>query len=183
VSSTIAIPENAAKEWVSLAYVKAIAAQAGLNINSWSWDDGVDICIGASKTLPGFPEFFNLDVSLQLKATCNWKIKNGAISFPLNASNYDKLRDERTASPQYLVLYTLPPSRTRWIVGEEGSNRFSHNAYYISLLNSPALQPRSNGRPRKTKSVKVPAVNKLNAGSLLRLYRNACESYSRLRGG
>lgn len=44
-----AIPEPTAKEWVSVAYLEAIAAQAGLNSKRPRWDSGIDIEVGSDK--------------------------------------------------------------------------------------------------------------------------------------
>ena len=115
IETVKAIPQTTAQEWISVAYVEAIAAQAGLNIKDCRWDDGVDMDIGSNKKLPGFPNIRNLYLVLQLKSTMDWEVKNDHIHFALKASNYTMLRDPASYLPQYLVLYTMPMSRIQWI--------------------------------------------------------------------
>lgn len=169
-----AIPVTSAKEWVSIAYVEAIAAQVGLNIKNVRWDDGIDIEVGSNKAMFGNARFRNLYLPLQLKATENWEVKDGTIAFRLKASNYVQLRDS-SFPPQYLVLYTLPHSRAHWIVHKPAASEFRHRAYFFSLDGQPELRKTATGKLRESRVVKVPAKNLLTAISLLRLYREACQ--------
>lgn len=175
MTSTIAIPESTAKEWVSMAYIRGIAAQAGLNIKHYAWDDGIDLEIGTTKLLPGFPPVTNCCIGLQVKSTSNWSISSSEeIRFPLKAHNYEKLIDTHSFISQFLVLYTLPPSRSRWLTQRKNSCEFKNNAYFLSLRGREPLAPRANGKKRYTRTVAIPTTNRLTACSLLRLYRNAC---------
>jgi hypothetical protein len=178
-----AIPEATAKEWVSVAYVEAITAQAGLNVKTCRWDDGIDIEVGSNKPLFGNHRFPNLYLSLQLKATENWEVdQDGSIKFRLKASNYDLLRQD-TYFPRYLVLYTLPHSRAHWIVQRPELVEFRSCAFFANLVGSPELRVAPDGRRRASRSVKVPTANRFTAASLLRLYREACEKAVTLGGG
>ena len=163
-----AIPENIAKEWVSLAYVQALAAQVGLNTTPLRWDDGVDLQIGSTKpVLPDF-DWRHHWIAIQLKSTENWEVKDGRIAFFLKRSNYDQLR-ARSLCGQYLVLYTLPFARSRWIRQQTDHLDFCSKAYYMNLDGEPDLNPR-HGRDRTGKTVKFNVANVLTAGTLRRLY-------------
>lgn len=177
-----AIPEPTAKEWVSVAYLEAIAAQAGLNTKRPRWDSGIDIEVGSDKPMFGNLRFPNLYLSFQLKATENWKIVDGKINFRIDAATYDRLRDSNRFWPIYLVLYTLPHSRSHWITSRPDCAEFRNRAYYVSLRGLPALRVRPNGEQRGSKTIQIPAANCLSAASLLRLYRDACEVAKALGG-
>lgn len=139
--------------------------------------------IGSNKKLPGFPNIRNLYLVLQLKSTMDWEVKNDHIHFALKASNYTMLRDPASYLPQYLVLYTMPMSRVQWIRHENTHSEFRDAAYFLSLRDFPNLAPRADGKPRATKTVRVPIANRLTAASLLRLYREECERVVSLRDG
>jgi hypothetical protein len=171
-----AIPANIAKEWVSVAYVTAIAAQVGLNITTTKWDDGVDLTLGSTKPVVAGFELQNLWISLQMKSTENWEIEDNHIRYFLKQSNYDKLR-ARSVSRQFLVLYTLPKdqSRARWILQKPEHVEFSSRAFYLDLLNQPELAVKANGRRRCGKTLRIPIANRLTACSLHKLYADAAE--------
>lgn len=109
-----AIPETHAKESVSLAYLAAIIAQAGLNVRTWNWDDGIDLEIGSSKHIDGLC-LPTLALPFQVKSTEDWKVSNGLIAYRLKLAAYERLRATGQMYPQYLVLYTLPRDREQWV--------------------------------------------------------------------
>jgi hypothetical protein len=139
--------------------------------------------IGSNKRLRGFPNILNLYLVLQLKSTTDWEVKNDHIHFALKASNYTMLRDPASYLPQYLILYTMPMSRVQWIRHQDTHSEFRDTAYFLSLRDFPDLVPRTDGKPRVTKTVRVPIANRLTATSLLRIYREECERVVRMRDG
>ncbi|MGD9690401.1 MAG: DUF4365 domain-containing protein [Phycisphaerales bacterium] len=177
-----AIPEPTAKEWVSVAYLEAVAAQAGLNTKRPRWDSGIDIEVGSDRSMFGNLRFPNLYISFQLKSTENWEVADGSIDFRVDAATYDRLRDNDRIWPIYLVLYTLPHSRAHWIVSKPECAEFRNRAYFVSLKGLPELRARADGKRRGSRTIRVPATNHLSAASLLRLYREACEVARQLGG-
>lgn len=168
------IPENKAKEWVSLSYLEAITAQVGLNISNTKWDDGLDMHIGSTKPLvPNF-NCRNFWLALQVKSTADWAISNGKIPFFLKQSNYDQLRAS-SLMPQFLILYTFPQhrdGRSSWVYQAPEHVEFRSRAFYLDLTNQPPLSARSNGRRRVGRTVHVPVASRLTAVSLRNLYVN-----------
>ncbi len=158
-----------------MAYLEAIAAQAGLNSKRPRWDSGIDIEVGSDKPMFGNLRFPNLYISFQLKATENWKVVDGAIDFRVDSATYDRLRDGDRIWPIYLALYTLPHSRAHWIVSGTECAEFRDKAYFVSLKGLPELRALPNGKRRGSRTIRVPVANRLSAASLLRLYREACE--------
>jgi len=169
-----AIPESIAKEWISVAYVQAIAAQVGLNISEIRWDDGVDLKIGSTKPVTPDFDWQNLWICLQLKATSNWDVEDGKIKYFLKQHNYDVLR-KKSISRQYLVLYTMPQdrSRARWFCHRDEHSELVGKAYFLDLLDAEGVKPRKNGRPRSGRTVTVSTANRLTATTLHNLYGSA----------
>lgn len=149
-----------------------MAAQAGLNLQTPNWDDGVDLQIGSTK--PAVPSVTarNVWFSVQLKATQNWEIRSGGIAFFVDRETHEHLRLP-SVSPQYLILYTMPISRLRWITYHDDHSRFSHRFFYVSLANEPPIGTSKRGLLRTGKTIYVPASQIVTAGTLLRLYKDA----------
>lgn len=179
--SAQSIPEPIAKEWVSIAYVEAIAAQAGLNMKRSRWDDGYDLEIGSNKPMFGNNCFRNLYISFQLKATQNWAVRDDRISFSLSAAAHDRLASA-AFPPHYFVLYTLPFSRSRWITHKQNWSEFRDCAYYVTLYH-PSGTLTTTARTRGNfRTVHVPIQNRFTAPALLRLYRSACQETIAMQG-
>jgi hypothetical protein len=168
IGPALPVPTNISQEWVSAAFVHAICAQAGLNISKTSdWDDGLDITIASTKAGYCGVKLRNVKFHLQLKSTRNWNIVNGHISFWLKAEKYNDLTGE-SVDPQHLVLYTLPKGRSNWVRSMATHAVFNHCAYFYSFTNLRSLPAASAGE-----TIHIPIANRLTAGELLRMYREA----------
>lgn len=165
------IPETTGKEWMSLAYVQAVCAQARLNVCSWNFDNGIDLNVGSIRPT-GCNEIANVFISLQLKSTASWKVEDGGyIKYDLPVENYRVLR-LRSICPQYLVLFTLPSERTDWIKYQleyethKHVVELRHMAYYVSLKGKPETEN------KETIRVEIPTNNQLTAKALIGLYQD-----------
>ncbi len=182
------VTESKAKEFLSVAFLRALAAQAGLNVRpSGEYDDGLDWDVGSIKKpfrdLPCSP---NTWLSFQLKATSNWSVVGDALSFWLDRDTYDLLRDE-CITRTLLLVYCLPQDRARWVTFcsrngqcdlESHYCEMSHAGFYLDLRGESSLPTASNGEPQTGKTVHVPLQNRLTADSLIGLYRSAIEAYA-----
>lgn len=168
------IPGPIAQEWVSISYVRALCAQAGLNISSWEWDDGLDLTIGASKRgFAGVP-IKNIKFHLQVKSTSDWRVRGGKISYWLKREKYNDLV-AKSADPQYLVLYTMPDDRTHWIKAENGHTMLKHAAYYVGFYRQKPVETGAGV------TIDLPVTNRLTAGELIYMYRQAYEQWNSRR--
>lgn len=163
------IPKNISKEWVSLAFVRALCAQAGLNITqAWEWDDGLDLTIGCAKAGFAGVRVRNISYHLQVKSTADWRITNGRISYRFKeVEKYNELIQE-SAAPQHLVVYTLPPVRWQWVQSYGTCAVFNHCAYFLSFAGEKLVKDGS-----ASKTIQIPTSNRLTAGELIRMYRDA----------
>lgn len=176
-----AIPETHAKERLSLAFLHALTAQAGLNIRRWEWDDGIDLEVGSNKPMYGDFVFSSYHIGLQVKATENWSIRDGKIAYPLKSKNYERLRIPNKFNPEYLILHTLPTERDRWLCHQVDHTDILHHAYYLDLSSLPALVPDAHGHLQETRTVHVPVENILTGQKLFHLFESACESILSMR--
>lgn len=184
-----AIPYTAAKEWISLSYVRAIVAQAGLNARVMDWDDGIDLEVGSNKhSIKMGPHKIKINwVPLQVKSTTKWQYSNGRIEYKLKTTNYDKLREKGIFPSQYLVLYCLPDHRRKWVTHCPNAAHLHSKAYFIDLAGyAEAPLTRTGNRPEHVK-ISIPTNNTLNASAILHMYKNiaytANEKLSSIHGG
>ncbi|MFN0134650.1 MAG: DUF4365 domain-containing protein [Phycisphaerae bacterium] len=167
------IPESHAKEALSVAYVHAVIAQAGLNVKHWKWDDGIDLEIGSSKPVAGktLPTF---GLPVQIKSTQNWRRTDSYVYVKLRAKNYEQLRQHYSLCPQYLVVYLLPRARSRWICYRGECSEFHCGAYYMDLAGQPALGAAKDGATRTSITIGIPVSNRFTSRDLRRLFDSAC---------
>jgi hypothetical protein len=162
-------PENIGKEWMSVAYMRAICAQVGLNLSRWEFDNGIDWAIGSIQPIDN-NSLANFSVGVQLKATENWQVEDdGCFKYSLPVKNYNLLRCE-SHIPQYLIVFTLPSELESWVKyrWQPGSHdhivEIRHMAYYLSLRGQP---PTDN---EKTITIRIPVSNVLTSEVLRSLY-------------
>ena len=99
---------NIQKEQFSIAYVRALAAVAGVKV--WHTDvDDESVDMTLERTGGGSPR-----VDLQLKYTADPVPLAGDLPFTLKLKNYDDLRAE-TIAPRFLVVLFVPRDSTDWL--------------------------------------------------------------------
>lgn len=158
------------KEQFNLAYVHAIAAQAGLNSSRPTVDDdSIDLVLGG-KNFTG--NLRNPAIELQLKCTASPKVSNGILKFKLSLKNYNDLRGTNILSPRYLVILLVPNDLQDWI-GHDPQHMTLHNlCYWVSLRGMPDVENTS------TVTVDIPLSQRLTTESLTRLLTLASDGDS-----
>lgn len=151
------------KELFNIAYVHAMAAQAGLNHGSLTVDnDSLDLII-AGKGFGKNGGYRNPQLHLQLKCTSQNLISGQHIKFPLPIKNYDDLRDSNVIAPSYLVVMIVPEDVKAWTSHKEDNMILNHCCYWVSLQGLP---------PTKNKDkiiVDVPLSQRLTPDTLFQL--------------
>ena len=129
------------EEALSLAYARAVAAQAGYTTAERDFDrDGVDLTVHAGGAM-------RPAIDLQLKATINLgKPGKRGFRFPLKRRNYDLLRKE-TQTPRLLLVLGLPRKEDRWLTVTADRLVLRRAAYWLNL--------RGRGKPTGKSSVTV----------------------------
>jgi hypothetical protein len=123
---------------LSIAYVQAIAAQAGYTCGEPPGPDrdSVDIQIGAGGSM-------RPKLDLQLKASVRLQRNGDDLSYPVKLKNYNDLRIE-TQTPRLLVILDLPPDRDRWLSVTVEELVIRRAAYWTSLRGMPETTNRNS---------------------------------------
>jgi len=158
------------KEQFSIAFVNAIAAQAGLNNAQTSVDDdSVDLML-VGRGFNG--KIRNPQLQIQLKCTSQNLVKDKNINFPLPKKNYDDLRGDNLLCPRYLVVLIVPEKVDEWANLGDNELTLRNSCYWISLRNSPDSTNTSNV------TVKIPLKQKLTKEALVELMNSASNGES-----
>ena len=155
------LSENDVESALSIAYVQAIAAQAGYTCGEPPGPDrdSVDIQIAAGGQM-------RPKLDLQLKASIRLSGDGNAFAYPLKVKNYDDLRVS-TQTPRLLVVLDLPKRMDQWLVVTVKQLVIRRSAYWVSLSGmqeSPNATSVTISIP-KMNIFDVPALNRLMAQS------------------
>jgi len=156
------------QERLSLAYLTAVAAQAGCQVQEFKVDrNGVDATI---KPIAGAP--IGMDVQMK-SVTTNIRIDGGkALSFQLDTPTYDKLRRTDAQAPQLLVVLEMPRNRQEWL--EVAPPLVLRNAaYWRSLRGLPAIDTAST-------AIHIPSTNLFDHNAIVDILKQA---HARAREG
>lgn len=128
--------EEIQKEQFSYAYVRAIAAVAGIKVDKPEVDDdSVDLRFSvksvAGATVPPL-------IETQVKATAD-SIKHDGLHYELKLKNYNDLRGERIV-PRYLIVLLVPPIPAEWLNQTTEQLVLKKCAYWLSLKDLPVTK-------------------------------------------
>ena len=152
--------KNMQMEQLSLAYIRAVAANSGYQLVRPQPDvDSVDGVLMASFGKRPRIEF-------QAKATTQDILRGNELRFPLPVKNYDELRAD-TRVPRILIVFLMPEERTQWLVQTTDELCLRRCAYWFSLERFPGT---SN---TDTVTVPVPVRNVFDSSKLVDLMQQA----------
>lgn len=156
------------KEQFNVAYISAMAAQAGLNPSQLQVDDdSIDIQL-CGKGFLG--RIRNPMIQLQLKCTSQDVISGDVIKFPLSRKNYDDLRGQNVIVPRYLVVLLVPEKDDSWIQHHDASMSLHNTCYWFSLKDLPATTN------KKSVTIEIPLSQRLTTASLSHFLTLASEA-------
>lgn len=116
---------------LSIAYVQAVAAQAGYTCGEPPGPDrdSIDVQIAARGTM-------RPKLDLQLKASTTLVRQDNAFRFPLKIKNYNDLREE-TQTPRLLVVLDLPRVPAEWLTVSIDELIIRRASYWVRLTGMP----------------------------------------------
>nr|WP_169746803.1 DUF4365 domain-containing protein [Demequina gelatinilytica] len=118
----------------------AVAAAAGCNVWTSSFDDGVDMLLEHKR--PGQKE---CRIQLQLKATSSEKmITSTSVSAYMSEKRWDEFRDPDPYEPRIVVVMALPDDQGEWAFATHDAFELRHCAYWVNIAGEPAA---SSSRP------------------------------------
>ena len=142
------------KEQFNVAYINALAAQAGINRGRADVDDdSVDIFL-MGKGYAG--KIRNPQIQLQLKCTSQDFVAGSVLKFPLSRKNYDDLRGSDIICPRYLAVLVVPRDETTWIEHADDGMILRNTCYWVSIRDLP-------DSANQTVTVDVPLSQRLTA--------------------
>jgi hypothetical protein len=122
------------KEQFSIAYVRAVAATARVNVSRPEVDDdSVDIRFSI-KSIEGAEVPPMLEA--QLKCSSAHDPGGESIRYPLKLKNYNDLRGKHFI-PRVLIVVITPAAITDWLVQDEQQMVLRKCAYWVSLEGMP----------------------------------------------
>jgi hypothetical protein len=117
-------------EQFSFAYVRAVAATAGVNVYRPEVDaDSVDLGF-AVRSIRGEPQ--SPRVEAQVKAATQPDLTPELIRFPLKVKNYNDLCGDHYV-PRVLVVVLVPPNVEDWLQQSEDQLALRRCGYWMSL--------------------------------------------------
>lgn len=149
-------------EYLSRAYVQAVAAVCGCTCASPEPDYGVDLTLRRVNRLgQAFgPRGRSLD--LQLKSTTNAEVAEGEVIFDHTIRAYNLLRRSTKYAPALLILVLLPSNRDEWLHHLEDRLLIRGAAYWLSLRGADAIENTSSVR------LHIPRTNLFTPAALSR---------------
>jgi len=122
-------------EDLSRAYVRAVAAQAGVICGEPRDDYGLDLFLRGVDSGGHQYRDSGFQIDLQLKSTTRAEVRETDIRYDLEVRAYELLR-RLTVIPSYLVLFVLPPEAD-WLEQTEKGLLILGCAYWLSLRGEP----------------------------------------------
>lgn len=157
------------KEQFNVAYVGAMAAQAGINpARTDVDDDSVDIYF-VGRNYSG--RIRNPQIQIQFKCTAQNLISGSNIKFSLKRKNYDDLRGRNVLCPRYLAVLLVPADMAEWTEHSAHGMLLRHACYWLSIRDFPDTTADSV-------TVNVPLSQRLTATELERMMRLASDGES-----
>jgi hypothetical protein len=140
------LTRNDRQESLCRAYVRAVAAQAGVICSEPEQDYGVDLCLLSVKVRGRRHGDAGGQVDLQLKSTTQAHAAGDEIKYDLDVVAYDDLRAEPDNCPRLLVVLLLPAEEALWLEQSPEQLTLRRCAYWISLAGRPATKATSTIR-------------------------------------
>ena len=151
----MSITDQHRQEYLSRAYIHAVAAKAGFSCARPDPDYGLDLSIRIvdeeemSDDKTDFQDLgYVLDVSA--KSTHNYRIIEDNIHYNLDVKAYNNLIKEKRGTPAILVLYCMPSEEADWLAVGEDRTVLKYCGYWRSLRSEPPTTSTS------TQVVKIP---------------------------
>jgi hypothetical protein len=127
------LPRNQRQEALSRAYVRAIAARAGVLCTDAAQDFGIDLFLRGVATRDG--QFWDTgpQLDVQLKSTTRAEVRATEVVYDLEVRAYNLLREPSAGGLRVLVLLVLPEDETQWLTQTVDELLLRRCAYWLSF--------------------------------------------------
>jgi hypothetical protein len=147
------LPQNQRQEALSRAYVRAIAAQAGMICVETTQDFGIDLFLRDVQRHGSSYRDTGPQIDVQLKSTVRAEVSETEVIYDLEVRAYDLLRRTARDRPRLLVVLVLPEDEAQWLSQSVEELTLRRCAYWLSLRGA---EPTAN---QSTVRVTLPRAN------------------------
>lgn len=141
------------QEALSKAYVRAVAALAGVLCSEPEPDYGIDLSLRSVEVQKRRHSDTSVQLDLQLRSTTRSTVTQSGVAYDLDRDTYDHLRNPEAYCPRVLVVLVLPANEEEWLSQSPSELMIRHCAYWLSLKGYPAT------RAKKSIRVTIPLDN------------------------
>ncbi len=132
------IPSEHMKERLSIAYVSAVAARAGVGCRITSVPEyGTDLYLVNIDLIKGKYVDTGWILNCQVKSTSTWELQSNQIAYDMDAGDYNKLAEWSGSAPCILVLFCLPDGSDEWLTVGEGELILKRCCYWTKISDQP----------------------------------------------
>lgn len=166
------MPETQRSENLSIAYVRAVAAQAGFIATKQESDFGIDLIFSRIITVESLSEkrgtecvedLDTIPLRAQLKSTEIWEMKNGYVHCPLKARAYDMA--VRGRGKMIVLMMCYPPEFDRRLCQNGKRLHLRHCCYYWKPGVDATMTPNDS-----TKTISIHATQIFTPTALQELF-------------
>jgi hypothetical protein len=127
------LPQNQRQEALSRAYVRAVAAKAGVICVETVQDLGIDLFLRAVERHGSSYRDTGPQIDVQLKSTTRADVREAEIAYDLEVRAYELLRMNVPGCPRLLVVLVLPDDVAQWLSQSPDELILRRCAYWLSL--------------------------------------------------
>jgi hypothetical protein len=131
------LPRNQRQEALSRAYVRAVAAQAGVLCGETDQDFGIDLFLRAVEVHDHQCWDAGPQLDVQLKSSTRAEVRDAEVAYDLEVRAYNLLRAQTVCRPRLLILLVLPEDETQWLQQTVDELILRQCAYWFSLFGAP----------------------------------------------
>lgn len=140
------IPSEHMKERLSIAYISAVAAKAGVACRITTAPEyGTDLHLVKINHINGKFVDTGWILNCQVKSTSNWEFQSNQIAYDMETDAFNKLAEWDGSTPCILVLFCLPKVSDKWLTVDENELIMKNCCYWIKI-NEPPTTNKSKKR-------------------------------------
>lgn len=140
------LPRNQRQEDFSRAYVRAVAARAGVSCSDFINDFGIDMCLRDVEEVGRRFSDSGDQIDVQVKSTGRAIVTDMEVIYDLECRTYDLLRHAHPRCARVLVLVLLPPDEDLWLSQTSEELVLRRCGFWLSLRGAPSVDSETTTR-------------------------------------
>ena len=164
-------------EFLQVAYVNAVVADAGKSCENPRRDAGIDLRVSDWVQDPQNPNKYEdggVVFNCQLKASTRCGFKDGNVIFPMKVRDYNKLVNWPGVGIKILVAFIMPKDPETWFSQNREIMCLRHCCYWTELSG----QPPSPNKDDSTKRIPIPESNVFDSETVIQLTERAIREHN-----